>query len=91
MLHYGLSNILYAYHVPSSSWSPIPDCPHIQLAFAVIDGLLTAVGGWGGDGKNTNKLLSLTGEGTGKRWTEKFPPMTTKRYDVSVYSALEQL
>ena len=65
--HYGLSNILYAYHIPSSSWSPIPDCPHIQLAFAVIDGLLTAVGGWGGDGKNTNKLLSLTGEGTCRR------------------------
>ena len=70
-------------YIPSSSWSPVPDCPHSGFALAVIDGLLTAVGGWGGDCKNTNKLLSLTGKGSGREWTEKFPPMPTKHYDVS--------
>ena len=30
----------------------------------------------------TNKLFSLTDEG---KWTEKFPPMPTKRYSVSIY------
>ena len=41
---YDWSNKLYAYHIPSSSWSPVPDCPHKGFALAVIDGLLTAVG-----------------------------------------------
>ena len=77
-----MNNKLYAYHIPSSSWSPVADCPHKGFALAVIDGLLTAVGGYVGS-KNTNKLLSLTGEGSGRRWTEKFPPMPTKRYCVS--------
>ena len=27
----------------------------------------------------TNKLFSLTGEGSGRRWTNEFPPMPTKR------------
>ena len=49
----------------------------------MIDGILTTVGGYRDDGKkDTNKLLSLTGEG--RWWSEKFPPMPTKRYAVSV-------
>ena len=75
---------VYAYHISSSSWSLTPDTPCGGFALAVIDGLLTAVGGYGADGlKNTNKLLSLTGEGSGRRWTEKFPPMPTERCSVS--------
>ena len=74
---------IYAYHITSTNWSPVPDCPHSGFALAVIDGLLTAVGGWGGDCKNTNKLLSLIGKGSGRGWTKKFPPMPTKHYDVS--------
>ena len=48
----------------------------------VIHGLPTTIGGYG-DLKNTNKLFSLTGEGSDRRWTERFPPMPTKRYAVS--------
>ena len=73
---------VYAHHISNSSWSLAPDAPYNGFALAVIDGVLTTVGGYIG-GKNTNKLLSLTGEGSGRRWTEKFPPMLTKRYDVS--------
>ena len=74
---------VYAYHIFSSSWSPIPEAPYQDFSLTVIDGLLTTVGGYGSDLKNTNKLLSLTGEGSGRRWTEKFPPMPTKRFHVS--------
>ena len=71
---------IYAYHIPSSNWSTIPDCPHmIGYAIVVIDGVLTTVGGFG---ENT-KLFSLTGEGSRKKWTEKFPPMPTKRFNVA--------
>ena len=75
--------ILYAYHIPSSNWSPIPGCPiNGRFAISVVDSLLTTVGGFGDDIKNTNQLFSLTGEGSDRRWTEKFPPMPTKRYCV---------
>ena len=64
---YDTNDKVYAYHISSSSWSLTPDTPYSGFALAVIDGLLTAVGGYGYDGKNTNKLLSLTGEGSGNR------------------------
>ena len=78
-------NLVNAYHIPSSSWSPNPKWPSCNwngFAITVIDGALTTVGGYRDSGKDTNKLLSLTREGT--RWTEKFPPMPTNRYAVSV-------
>ena len=50
---------------------------------AIIDGLLTAVGGWTVDNKITNELVSLTGNGSGRTWTEILPPMPTKRWHVS--------
>ena len=80
---YDSDDKVYAYHISSSSWSLTPDVPYNAFALAVIDGLLTTVGGLN-SGENTNKLLSLTGEGSGRRWTEKFPPMPTKRCGVSV-------
>ena len=77
-----------AYHISSSSWSLISDTPCKGFALAVIDGLLTTVGGYGYiHGENTNKLFSLTGKGSGRRWTEKFPPMPTKRFSVSALCA----
>ena len=81
-------NKIYAYHISSSSWSTIPDCPHRGgFAIAVIDGILTTVGGYGQvhtlHVENTNKLFSLTEEGSHRKWTEKFPPMPTKCYCVA--------
>ena len=71
---------IYTYHIPSSNWSTIPDCPGSgRFAIAYIDGVLTIVGGFDYDYKHTNKLFSLTGEGSGRKWIEKFPPMPTKR------------
>ena len=75
---HGMTKKVYAYHIPSSNWSLIPDCPADSgFALTVIDGLLTAIGGRR-DGKNTDKLFSLTGEGSDRKWTEEFPPMPTK-------------
>ena len=77
---------IYSYDTTTSKWSPIPRCPvHKAFAMAVVDGLLTTIGGFGEDEMDTNKVFSLTGaEGDGHRtWTEEFPPMPTKRYNVS--------
>ena len=55
----------------------LPDNHNINFGLAIIDGLLTSVGGFNND--YTNTLLSLTGEGesteTKKQWSEIFPPM----------------
>ena len=69
---------IYAYTNSTSSWSQLPDSPTSGCSLVIINNLLTLVGG-----KRsrivTNQLFSLTGEGSGKRWTEEFPPMPTKR------------
>jgi len=70
---------VYAYDSSNSKWSCIyPECPFIRFGIAVINGLLTAIGGLQ-DGKVNGALLSLTGEGRNQQWSEKFYPMPTKR------------
>ena len=49
------------------------------FTLAIVNGLLTAVGGLQPD-KLTNTLLSLTGGGSKRKWSEYFPHMRTKRY-----------
>ena len=72
--------IIYAYRIPTSSWFSIPGCPQKGgFAIAIVDGLLTAIGGYKPDDKNTNKLFSLTGEGRDGKWIEKLPLVPTKR------------
>ena len=58
-------------------WCQLPDNPNDSFGLAVIDGLLTSVGGY--NNGYTNTLLSLTGEGERKQWSEIFPPMPTPR------------
>ena len=59
-------------------WSQLPYNPNGSFGLAVIDGLLTSVGGF--NNGYTNTLLSLTGEGERKQWSEIFPPMPTPRH-----------
>ena len=70
---------VYAYSIRSSSWSQLPSSPYNDCPSVIINNLLTLVGGYHG-GTTTNQLFSLTGEGSGRRWTEEFPPMPTRRY-----------
>ena len=71
----GDSNRVYSYqnHSGKEQWSHLPDNPNEVFGLAVIDGLVTSVGGVG------RTLLSLTEEGEWKQWSQVFPPMTTPR------------
>ena len=69
-------NGVYSYDSEEQIWSSLPECPHRYSSLAVVNGLLTAIGG-NLDRDVTNRLLNLTGEG---KWVEQFPPMPTKRY-----------
>ena len=77
------SNKVYSYQniLGKEQWSQLPDNPNKTFGLAVIDGLLTSVGGY--NNGSTNTLLSLTGEGMRKQWSEIFPPMPTPRDSVA--------
>ena len=65
------SSRVYSYQniLGNEPWSRLPDNPNKAFSLAVIDGLLTSVGGRNSRGP-TNTLLSLTGEGERKQWSE---------------------
>ena len=81
---YSYQNIL-----GKEQWSQLPDNPNTYCGLAVIDGLLTSVGGFNNDYINT--LLSLTGEGMRKQWSEIFPPMPTPRDSVACITTEQSL
>ena len=90
VVYYRMENkdtcIIHAYNTTTSKWYVIPQCPVSRgFALAVINETLTTVGGYGKNNKGTNKLFSLTGAGGDgeKSWREEFPPMPTKRCNVS--------
>ena len=62
----GYSHHVWAYDLKEDKWTRLRDCPHRHARLCVVNGLLTAVGGW------TNTLVSLT---ESQKWTEHFPPM----------------
>ena len=71
---------IYSYDITSDSWSLLPDCVHGYGSIAVINGWLTTVGGYSYPNYQcSNELFSLTRKGSGRRWTQQFPPMPTKR------------
>ena len=82
---------VYSYQIiqREEEWSQLPNNPCENFGLAVIDGLLTSVGGYKKD--YTNTLLSLTGEGERKQWSEIFPPMPTPRCYVACVSIEQTL
>ena len=73
-----MTNPAHAYNSTTDTWSRLPDCCTERTTLAIVNGLLTTVGGRVG-GDNNNKLFSLRVEWRDRKWTEVFPPMTTKR------------
>ena len=73
------ANQIFAYEAARlEPWSRLTDNTNQNCGLAVVEGVLTSVGGIT-NGSTTNTLLSLTGEGERKQWSEIFPPMPTPR------------
>ena len=87
----GGSNKVYSYQniLGKEQWSQLPDNHNNNIGLAVIDGLLTSVGG--ANNGPTNTILSLTGEGMRKQWSEIFPPMPTPRESVACITTEQSL
>lgn len=62
------------------SWLVIPECPHFEFGLALVNNAITAVGGYTQEyrpSQPTNILLTYSE--IRRQWTERFPPMLTKR------------
>lgn len=80
-----LSGMVYKYNSDDETWSVLPECPHMSFTLAVINHLLTAVGGWQSISTLTNKLISFKeNPESGARWKEELPPMPTKRSHIAI-------
>ncbi len=78
-IHHTKHHQMLTYDTSISCWSKLPYSPTKFCSIVIINNLLTLVGGRDHGGALSNQLFSLTGEGIGRRWTEEFPPMPTKR------------
>ena len=76
----GVSNSVFAYDSINNKWSELPVCPTRGFSLAMVNSLLTAIGGDTLKHGVSKILLSLTG----KKWTARFPPMPTKRWLTAV-------
>ena len=83
VIYFRMGVVIYSYDTKKNTRYRLPDCPYTNCSIAVVDKLLTTIGG-----KGLNQLFSLTID-TGepgeedrrveRKWTEEFPPMPTKR------------
>ena len=79
---------VFAYDSEKDDWSKLPECPQRNFGLAVINNLLTAVGGvLSRPVSYTNHLVSFNG----RKWVTVFPPMLTERCDLAVISAQNYL
>ena len=74
------SNGVFPYNSTNNKWSELPECPNSGFSLAMVNSLLTAIGGKTSNNEMTNSLLSLTDN----KWTKQFPPMPTKRWLTTV-------
>ena len=73
------SRTISAYKSTDETWDQLPKCETEWCSLAVVNNLLTTIGGESRGHKVTNQLFSLTGEGRSKTWREVFQSMPTKR------------
>ena len=82
------SHKVYSYQMLSEEeeWSLLPESPYKNFGLAIVDGLLTTVGGTCRNNVRTSSLLSLTVEDEGRKWSNVFPPMPTACSHVAAIS-----
>ena len=74
------SSKVLMYNSMTQQWTVLPECPKKYFSIAVVNGLLTAVGGQKLLATPTKSLLSLSQQ----KWIEQFPPMTYCHYSPAV-------
>ena len=82
-------NKAYIYGFSTKKWSSLPDCPHYGSCLAVVNGLITAIGGTTNFKRSLSKLLSLKEEHKSKtqKWIECLPAMPTERWNAAAVTS----
>ena len=75
------SKLIYSYEWSTEKWEELPPSPYLNSGLVIIDGELTAVGGYGGSRYNNNLFTLRRGQ-----WVEHYPPMNTARSITAVVS-----
>ena len=78
---WGGSATVHRYEWNTAKWDQLPPSPYINSGLVIIDGELTAVGGYDGS-RNINELVTSRGG----RWVKCYPPMNTVRSSPAVVS-----
>lgn len=73
------TNCLYAYNSEADNWNQLPDVKNSNCSMAIVNDVVTAIGGSKLIRGHSRKLYSLTAKEKGMKWTEILPPMQTKR------------
>ena len=76
------SKSVYTYQWSTEKWEELPPCPYLNSGLVIINGQLTAVGGYDGS-RFSNKLFTLRQW----QWIEEYPPMNTARSMTTVVSS----
>ena len=69
---------IYSYNTVHQSWEDIPGCPVSSFSMAVLDNLLTIIGGKSIDLAPVSTLYSYSY--SAKNWMQEFPSMQVERY-----------
>jgi hypothetical protein len=72
-------SLVVVFNCLTEEWTTLPPCPKTSFAIVVVCGLPTAVGGFKPGEGNVKSLLSLTGEGHGRSWSQVYPAMEHPR------------
>ena len=69
-------------------WGTLPKAPYVNFGLTVVNGFITIIGGSKGVGNDQpiNTVLTLSSEGSKKKWMEIVPPMPTPRQEMAVVS-----
>ena len=80
-----------SYNSTNKKWSELPKYPYQDGSLAVVNGQLTAIGGYDDTFTCTNKLLTLRKSRLRRSWSDVFPPMPTKRDSTTAVTSKEHL
>ena len=76
--HSSAKKVVSRFDVRSNIWSNLPQCKYSHYSLAVVNGVLTAIGGY--DFTTTNQLFSFLSETKGKGdWVQQYRSMPTAR------------
>ena len=82
------SNRVFSYEWSTEEWKLLPPYPlYKNSALVIIEGSLTAVGGWDRSLQRTNKLYTLQE----RKWVEEYPPMNTARSHTAAVSTSDYI